>query len=373
MAEWTVRVDQLSVLAQTMEQCAHTLQEIGSNVNMVRGSLQFRLRNGAVLDRNLQALCQQIEQEAKKNKQLSAAMRQTARQYQNTENKLSGTGTAVKWAEDLAGQGDSESTQDKENELKALDILKILFKFMGRVGDTATIITALYEGKNGEAIGGMIKLLGNGVKAVKEADNVTKWAKNFFEVTKKTPAEFLNSAKIESVQEFFFGKNAKPCTVAGTVIGWAGTAVASLIGNAERLSKADADYWAHVITTTAIETGAKIVEVAAVKWAATVTVGAFSAMAGAAGAAVGVAGAPVWAVGAVAAGATLLIDWGLNSLARKVTGNTEIKWTQAVGDWVYEKGKDAVGWAKETANKAGKAISNAWGSFCSWVGGRQAA
>lgn len=88
MAEWTVRVDQLSVLAQTMEQCAHTLQEIGSNVNMVRGSLQFRLRNGAVLDRNLQALCQQIEQEAKKSANMTNGMRSAAQAYSKTENKL---------------------------------------------------------------------------------------------------------------------------------------------------------------------------------------------------------------------------------------------------------------------------------------------
>lgn len=362
MAEWTVRVDQLSVLAQTMEQCTHTLQEICGNVNMVRGSLQFRLRNGAVLDRNLQALCQQIEQEAKKNNQLSAAMRHAACQYQTAENKLSGTGTAVKWAEDLGSQGDSENAQDKEDESKALDILKILFKFMGRTGDIATIITALYDGKGEDVVSGLIKLLGNGVKAVKEADNVTKWAKNFFEVTLKTPAELLDSIKIETVKEFLFGKNAKPCTVAGTVIGWAGTAVASLIGNAERLSKADADYWVHMVTSTVVETGVKIVEGAAVKWAVTAAVGAV-------GAAVGVAGAPAWAIGAVTVGTTLLIDWGLNYLAQRVTGDTEIKWTQAVSDWVYEKGKTAAGWAKETADKAGKAISNAWGSFCSWVRG----
>lgn len=88
MAEWTVQADQLSALAQTMERCAHTLQEISSNVNTVRSSLQFRLGNGVVLNRNLQALCWQIEQEAKKSTSMANGMRSAAQAYSRAENKL---------------------------------------------------------------------------------------------------------------------------------------------------------------------------------------------------------------------------------------------------------------------------------------------
>ena len=76
---------------------------------------------------------------------------------------------------------------------------------------------------------------------------------------------------------------------------------------------------------------------------------------GAAVAALGVS-APAWAVGAAAVGVGLALDWGINALVRRVTGNPKADWKESVSDFVCDTGEKAFKSIKKSLNIFTKGI-----------------
>ena len=161
----------------------------------------------------------------------------------------------------------------------------------------------------------------------------------------------LNPMEFTSFGDTFLDKIGKfdsPASSIGTVANWAGKLVDSFVKNAEEFAgNWCARFWEETFT----EAGIKLVEGAAV------SAGVSAAVAGIC-TAVGVACPPALVVGVVAAGATMLLDWGLDSLVSWATGGSETSWIEHVSDRICD-GIDAI---RETVGpaveKAGQVIND---------------
>ena len=221
----------------------------------------------------------------------------------------------------------------RNNSLKISDLIyKPLIAAAGPLGTIVDAFRRGAEGKTGNVFSDVIKLAGGLVKNTDKSG--IKWG-DWFGISPSTKGPWEGAV----------GKYTDFSSVSkgvSTVCNWAAAAVTSGFSNYKEFGNFGARFWEETASETLLKVGEGIL---------------VSAGVAAAFAAAGIS-APALAVGAAAAGVTVLVDWGLDSVVSWATGGTQTSWIEGASNVISDTGEKVAGWVADTGKKAGKAINN---------------
>ena len=320
--------------AQDELDLSRALKAMSQEVDGIRNNMRYKIAGRAQIAERLRQVSEQSAAEAGAARNMGNGLQQIVAWYEKTENGNRDNQTAEKAK---VRKGAEEIPFDWGELLK-----KVIETTLGPFG-IITNIPDIMDGEEGSVIKHMLDGIGSITDVVDaEGGTAAEWLKDLFG---------LNPMEFTSFGDTFLDKIGKfdsPASSIGTVANWAGKLVDSFVKNAEEFAgNWCARFWEETFT----EAGIKLVEGAAV------SAGVSAAVAGIC-TAVGVACPPALVVGVVAAGATMLLDWGLDSLVSWATGGSETSWIEHVSDRICD-GIDAI---RETVGpaveKAGQVIND---------------
>lgn len=331
MARIYIEPSRAKRIAQDEMDLSRALKALSQEVDSIRGNMRYKIAGRAQIAERLRQVSEQIAAEAGAARNMSNGMRQVVTWYEQTENGNRDRQVAEK------------TSVQKDSDGAFFDLAGLFKKLFGTLLGPFGIIMDMPDG----GAGSLLKYALDGIGSITdvvgaEGTTVPAWLKDLFG---------LNEMKFTSFKDTFFGKLGKFDSAAntiGTVVNWAGKFVDSFVKNAEEFA---GDWCARFWEETVTETIIKGVEGAAI------TAGVSSVIAGICTAA-GVACPPALAVGAIAVGATMLLDWGLDSLVSWATNGSETSWVEHVSDRIC----DGIDTLRETVGpaveRAGQAISD---------------
>lgn len=322
MARIYIEPSRAKRIAQDEMDLSRALKALSQEVDSIRGNMRYKIAGRAQIAERLRQVSEQIAAEAGAARNMSNGMRQVVTWYEQTENGNRDRQVAEKTSVRKDAGGTSFDWGG---------LLKKLFgTFLGPFG----IIMDMPDG----GAGSLLKYAFAGIGSITdvvgaEGTTVPEWLKDLFG---------FKTVEFTSFKDTFLGKLGKFDSAAntiGTVVNWAGKFVDSFVKNAEEFA---GDWCARFWEETFTETIIKGVEGAAIT----------------AGVAAVIGSAPAIAIGAVAVGATMLLDWGLDSLVSWATNGSETSWVEHVSDRICD-GIDAL---RETVGpaveRAGQVISD---------------
>lgn len=324
MAHIYIEPSRAKHIAQDEMELSRTLKALSQEVDSIRGNMRYKIAGRAQIAERLRQVSEQIAAEAGAARNMGNGLQQIVTWYEKTEN-----GNRDRQA------ADKTKVRQGTGGLP-FDWGKLLEKGLGTILGPFGIITNIPDILDGE-IGSMPKHVLDGIGSITdvlsaEGGTAGKWLKDLFG---------LNPMEFTSFEDTFLGKLGKFDSTAntiGTVVNWGAKLVDSFVKNAEEFGgNWCARFWEETIT----ETGIKIVEGAAV------TAGVSAAVAGIC-TAVGVAFPPALVVGVAVAGATALLDWGLDNVVSWATNGSETSWIEHVSDRIC----DGVDMLRETVGPA---------------------
>lgn len=334
MARIYIEPSRAKRIAQDEMDLSRALKALSQEVDSIRGNMRYKIAGRAQIAERLRQVSEQIAAEAGAARNMGNSLQQIVAWYEKTENG------------NRDRQAAEKTTVRKDTGGVPFDWSKLLEKGLEKLLGPFGIITNIPDILDGED-GSVPKHVLDGIGSIAdvvdaEGGTAAEWLKDLFG---------LNRMEFTSFKDTFFhklGKFDSAANTIGTVVNWGAKLVDSFVKNTEEFA---GDWCARFWEETVTETIIKGVEGAAV------TAGVSAAVAGIC-TAVGAACPPVLIVGVAAAGVTVLLDWGLDSLVSWATDGSETSWVEHVSDRVcngVDALREAVGPAVE---KAGQVISD---------------
>lgn len=351
MSKFEVKPDELTKYAGALDEYSRLLGNIGNDVMNVKSRLDFSQDIQRTVNRSLESIVAAIQKESSGCGNMSSGLTKVASNYRKTEEQICGK-AKISWDAVVKGSG-TKSDESKDN---SFDIPEWLYKIaISAAGPAGVVVDSIRQGVEGEwgkVSSDLLKLVGG---AVKNSDgSKIDWGKWFdIAASDKTPWE---QAVGKYTIDFSSWKNS-----VSTACNWAAQIAASAYSNYQEFGNFATRFWEETAAETLLKVGEGVLVTAGV-----------SALIAAAG-----ISAPALAVGAAAAGVTVLVDWGLDSIVSWATGGTQTSWVEAASDFICDTGEKVVDWVKDTGtqvvnaakegwNSAVSAVQNFFGSGCSW-------
>lgn len=326
-------------------------------------SISFRSIGGSVSASNAAQVAVNYRSAARRlsaySQSLSAAVRQTAARFRETENGTVGSAEGQKFPKDMPNLGDViESVSKPSFQWKFSDWMKLLGS-AGIIGAGASGVISLARDimTGGFTAKSVLSFLKSGAKVTeKVAGGFSKCSFDWFglnaaEGGRKTFAEALG----DELGKYKWGDGAKTCDKIKVAAKWAGSI----------LTVATTAYDNFTDTTENNSFGRKVAETIG---ESVVKIGGGMLIGSVVGTVLSTVGAPALVVG----GVTVVATWAINKTFEALTGKDA---AEAISDFVLDnasaaakKVTDAVGETVKkvgsAAKKAGKAISGWWDSLC---------
>ncbi len=324
MARIYIEPSRAKRIAQDEMDLSRALKALSQEVDSIRGNMRYKIAGRAQIAERLRQVSEQIAAEAGAARNMSNGMRQVVTWYEQTENGNRDRQVAEK----TSVQEDSESVVS--------DLLQIIGKLIKPVLGPYALLTTIPDilnDKPGSFAKFLFEAIGGGTKIVAAKGGTTvEWLKNLFKLTANTKT--WDEAFWDKLGQF----DSVPHAI-GTIANWATKLIDSFVKNNEEFSGEWCPrFWEETVT----EAGLKLLEGAAVTAGVVAVIGS----------------APEIAIGAIAVGATMLLDWGLDSLVSWATNGSETSWVEHVSDRIC----DGIDTLRETVGpaveRAGQAISD---------------
>lgn len=321
MVSYKVQMQGLLNNADSFEKYMRQLEGYSNRVDSIRNNLS--LSDGAVwsIKSSLRTISNGIDDEAGICRNIAGTVQRIRQKYETTENTICGNSKAS-WSEAMkeaadaaqniinngetagngAGKEVAEGAQEESgagNFWKRISdlIYKPLIAAAGPLGVIADGIRRGFEGKWGNVIGDFLKLSGGFVKNL-EGTKV-KWA-DWFKLNPATKGPWKTALgkyiDFSSVKKGF-----------SSICNWGAELIAAGFSNYKEHGNFGTRFWGETVTETLIKVGEGVVFTAA----AGIILGA---------------SAPGWAVALGAAGITVAVDWGLDTIATWRSGGTQTSW-----------------------------------------------
>lgn len=324
MARIYIEPSRVKRTAQDELDLSRVLNALAQEVDSIRSNMRYKITGRAQIAERLRQVSEQIVAEAGAARNMGNGLQQIVAWYEKTENSNRDSQVAEK------------TKVRKDTETESVDWWEILKKLIKPALGPYALLTTLPDILNDKP-GSFVKYLfeaiegGSKIFAAK-GDTTVEWLRDLFKISTNTKT--WDETFLDKLGQF----DSVPHAV-GTVANWATKLIDSFVKNTEEFGgEWCARFWEETVT----EAGIKVLEGAAV------TAGVVAVIGGASGIVIGVA----------AAGATLLVDWGLDSLVSWATGGSETSWIEYVSDRVCDNIdalRETVG---PTVEKAGQVISD---------------
>ena len=342
MSRFVIKPDNLRIQVGRFSDYSETLKKYSDEVLKTNDDFGIAGDISRSIESSLQVISNDLIKESNGCSNLSAGLSDSVQLYEKTEQSIIGT-SQIKWG-GIVSPDESKSSELAE---KIFDVYyKTVIAAAGPLGYLGDAIRRATEGKPGDVIGDVLKIIGGFAKNVEKTG--INWGKWFgVNLPDKGPWE---SALGKYTDFSTAGKSIS------TVCNWAAEIAKSGYNNYKEFGNFGMRFWEETATESLLKIGEGVLITAA------------------AGALLAPVGAPVLVVGAVAAGVTVLVDWGLDSVVNWVTGGTQTEWMEAASDLICDTGEAIVNGVKDVANAAVNGIKNTfeniggaickWGSFC---------
>ncbi|MCR4891180.1 MAG: hypothetical protein K5989_03210 [Lachnospiraceae bacterium] len=347
MSRFDVKPKFLMSQASSLEEDAKQLGQFGNEVIGIKDSLDFSADLNNVIGFSLQIISKELLEESRGCRNLSLALSNAVGKYDAAEENICGK-AQVTWSKASGTGSFLQNVVNHFGEAAEETLLAAMGPFGKLVGSTKD----LTEGKPGDAIGNLLELVGD---VVKNTDgSKINWAGLLgMDVIKK------GGIWKHSLSKYFDFSTVR--NGLSSACNWLSAGVVSGFNNYNEFGNFGSRFWEE----TAVETG--------------LLVGEGVLMTAAAGGALLAMGfsAPALAVGAAAAGLTVLVDWGLDSLVTACTGGAQTSWMEWASDGICDTAESVGNWMKDTGEKIGNAVSEGVGkavngiqslagSLCNW-------
>lgn len=339
MSKFDVFTNNLRNSAEGFMQGANALRSCSREVEEIRRRIDFSDELNRSVGYSLQMIVYTLNEESRSCSNLASGLSQAIQRYEDAEQSICGR-AQITWGNAVRG-GARKENQSFNITIKI--IKELLIKAAGPLGTLYDAVKNGAEGKTKNVVTDIIDLVGGYV----ENSEGTKinWKDWFNFKYSKTNVDEIASSAIGKYTDVSIVRKG-----ISTACNWAYSIVSSAFDNYDEFGSFCSRFWEETAVESLLNIGEGIL------------IGA--------GVGIAFAGAPAIAVGAAAAGITVLVDWGLDSLFSLASNGTQTKWTEAVSDVVCDIGEKAAGWLKSKAADGVSAIKNSIqnlaGSICPW-------
>ena len=338
MADFMTDTDALRQSADSLSNIKRTIEGLSSSLSSINVKNFLDSEATPILMKKISSDVAKIDRYSSVVGQMSSTLHTISSTYAKTEKSIVGSvpnKTSIKNAQSggSSGKGSNDITNNP-----AYKIIKAALGPAGLVVDAGIHAASGNPWNGGKIIGDLSNIAGGFVKNF-DGSHID-WAKWFgFDYIKDPPMKYALGKyfNIDSV-----GKGVS------AACRWIAAIAVSGFSN----YKEHGGFTTRFFEETGVEAALKVGE------SILVTAGV-AAVAGALVSAGVIAGAPAIAVTAVAAGVTVVVDAGLNALAKWCTKGEKTEWVEWFSDPICDTGEKIVDWAKDASQKAAQWTTNA--------------